>query len=388
MFNTESLVVLAAIVGGWLVIYYLKEKGILAGLEKRGFKIEPLGFMYRTKIFNDFIERIGEKYSRIWRILSLIGVIISIYAMLLGIYFFHVNIINYFTKPEVFSPLTPVIPGVTIGLRALPYFIVAVVTVFFSHELAHAFTAVSEGIPVKSSGVFFFIIFFGAFVELDDDIMEKAKLTSKIKVLSAGSAANFVIFYITLLLLTNLFIPYGVRISGTLEGYPAHGVLKDGDIIVSVNGTRVRSISEYMVVTANMKPGDVIELTVERNGKRLTILLKMVESPKNSSKGFIGVWMENYLILKGFSNLNHKIVFSLYEVTWWIMVLNASVAVFNMLPVFVFDGALILSEILKKVLKEGIAKTIQLALSTYFLAVILLNMLLTFMLPFPALRIP
>jgi hypothetical protein len=64
----------------------------------------------------------------------------------------------------------------------------------------------------------------------------------------------------------------GVLVGGVTEGGPADKAgLKAGDVITEVAGKPVRSVEVYTAVMASFKPGDKVELTITRDGKKMTL---------------------------------------------------------------------------------------------------------------------
>jgi len=61
---------------------------------------------------------------------------------------------------------------------------------------------------------------------------------------------------------------------------PADGVLRSGDVIVSLNGNPVRQIPDFVCGMTGAKAGDKISLTVLRGGRRLDRSLKLALRPK------------------------------------------------------------------------------------------------------------
>lgn len=67
----------------------------------------------------------------------------------------------------------------------------------------------------------------------------------------------------------------GMRIEGVTGGGAADkGGLKEGDVIVEISGVPVRSVNGYMSSLVGKKPGDTLEVTVLRGGKKT--MLKVV----------------------------------------------------------------------------------------------------------------
>lgn len=74
------------------------------------------------------------------------------------------------------------------------------------------------------------------------------------------------------------------RVSGAVISTPpepgtpaAEAGLEMGDVIVSINGEEVRTVSELQAKVARMRPGDVVEVGVIRYGSRLTRRVKLGE---------------------------------------------------------------------------------------------------------------
>lgn len=66
--------------------------------------------------------------------------------------------------------------------------------------------------------------------------------------------------------------PQGLRITGVREGTPAEkGGLKADDIITKFGSTTVKNIYDLTAAMASSNPGDVVAITVLRNGKPLTV---------------------------------------------------------------------------------------------------------------------
>ncbi|RLE80897.1 MAG: hypothetical protein DRJ51_04910 [Thermoprotei archaeon] len=353
-------------------------------MSERKVSFEYGALILRTRRLITLIEKLGKKYAKVWKVLSTVSIAISFFLLFFGIYAIHLNLIKYFTKPVEFSPVMPLIPGLTFGLDAIPFFIIAVAVVMFSHELAHALVAVSEGIPIKYIGLFFFLFLFGAFIEPDEAELKKAKLLTKLRVFSAGSASNFMVYVITILALTMLFKPYGIFVEGTLEGYPAHGLLKRGDIILALNGTEVTSVTEFSRIMAKAAPGSLLKILILRERELVEFQIKLASSPYNKSRGFLGIYLTQYFAISVAPRAPWIYSISLFRALQWILLLNISVAVLNMLPIMVLDGGLTLRSILQTKLKEKTVRRIEILLSSYLILILLANII--FSLKFPISR--
>lgn len=84
----------------------------------------------------------------------------------------------------------------------------------------------------------------------------------------------------------------GVRVETALEGYPAEGVLREGDVIRSVDGRSVADTCDVGDAIAAHEPGERIDFEVERNGNRTRETLRAATGP-SSSDPFVGIQMSN-----------------------------------------------------------------------------------------------
>ena len=79
----------------------------------------------------------------------------------------------------------------------------------------------------------------------------------------------------------------GVAIVSVTPGLGAYGVLEVGDIVTSVDGVAVLSTLEVKEVFSRFKPGDKVDITSYRNGKKydakMTLKTKaeMLEAEEN-----------------------------------------------------------------------------------------------------------
>ena len=139
----------------------------------------PVLAMFKTKKLNNFINKISRKAPRFWRTFWTIGIFVSFCFTIYALWFFTTNFIQLIFAPTITNVVTPLIPGVTISLPAFSYLILPLLFIMTTHELAHGISAEIDGLEVKSSGVLgaglFFLIGFGAFVEVDERELRSSK---------------------------------------------------------------------------------------------------------------------------------------------------------------------------------------------------------------------
>ena len=167
----------------------------------------PLLVMFKTKKLNNFIKRISRRAPKFWRVFWTIGIFISFSFTIFALYFFFTNFISLIVDPRIEQAIIPLIPGVTIDLPIFAYLILPLLFILTTHEFAHGIAAGVDGIDVKSTGVLgaglFYIIGFGAFVEVDERELNSNKFNrnTRLRIAAAGTYINGITAGIAFLLL-------------------------------------------------------------------------------------------------------------------------------------------------------------------------------------------
>jgi len=379
MMLSPELAVLLGIAVFWIVLYALSR---IVHLEEHGLDVKPFYFMYKSKALNRILDVWAKKRRKLWLVLSNISIAFGVGLMVFGIYFLVDNLLRFIYPIGVASPIFPVVPILTIRLYWLPYFFIAVVVVMLTHELAHGIIARLEEIPVLSTGVLAAVVFFGAFVEPDEKEFEKASVLSRLRMLAAGSSANFATALLALLLLSGLFAPpagiliYEVASDGPLarSGFP----VQRWDVIQAINGTDVSTYERFSNYMLGVGPNVTLTLTVLSANQRENITIVTVPSPTNSSRGLIGfdrglipVFNPSRLGLDQYSSVH------LSWILFWIYLLGLSVAIFNMFPLYPFDGERFLYYPIEKLVGKHKLQ-LRKMLNVVFLGLLAGNMILSF----------
>jgi membrane-associated protease RseP (regulator of RpoE activity) len=276
------------------------------------------------------------------------------------------------------------LPGLTISWESFPYLVLAISLVLATHELAHGIATRVDNVPLKSAGVFVAVVLFGGFVEPDEEGLEKASNQTKLRVYAAGSFTNAAIGLVVLLLFANFaatIAPFyttdyaGVQVSGLIPGYPAEVAgIRSGDVIVGVNGVPVRTVVDLQSAMSSISPGTQVTILTLRGS--FQIVTKA--DPKNSSRGIMGVSPIRDLITYSgrYSFLPDDLPYHLLRAEFWTSIVFISVAVINMMPLYMFDGDRFLETILKAL---GIPRTkeIRMFASSASLAILGLNFALS-----------
>jgi Lon-like protease len=81
----------------------------------------------------------------------------------------------------------------------------------------------------------------------------------------------------------------GALVEGVVPGRPADGKLEPGDVIVSLDGERVRGPAELRDAVGGHRPGDSVSIGVRRASRRLSLELGLDQDPRDPTRGVIGV---------------------------------------------------------------------------------------------------
>ncbi|MHA2352167.1 MAG: site-2 protease family protein, partial [Candidatus Thorarchaeota archaeon] len=220
-----------------IVVEKLGEKGIDAGF--------PFFIMWRTERLNAFLTRMGKKFPRVF---FNIGIVVGFGGMIFSFWMFGDNLIKFFIQPEAAGGVVPIIPGVTITGLPLVYMLIGLAVTLLTHEFAHGLAASKDDIAIKSSGLLAFLVLFGGFVEPDEEQFEnEATPQSRMRMLAAGSFANFAWGFVFLLILANFYPlmsigyypPSGAYVYDLQAGSPAAAALDIGDVIIGLNDTEI-----------------------------------------------------------------------------------------------------------------------------------------------------
>jgi membrane-associated protease RseP (regulator of RpoE activity) len=351
--------------------------------------------LVRTRRFQAMMDRLGS--NRISRPTGWVLLYAMPVAAGLGFFLFlsEFGILLSPKGPAVATYIRSLSPLANLGLPGInPYLPIvdgwiALVIAMIIHEGAHGIVARSLGLPVKSSGLLFFIIVpIGAFVDVDETAIKTSRPSYSGRVLAAGAGINLLVGMMCLLLLFGLVSTMGpavdgVAVTGTYPGYPAANAgIRSGDFIVAVNGIHYDDTSA-LEVAPWYQVGNNITVSIWRNGVISNYSVTLASLKYNNTqtgqisyKPFLGVQDIGYPALQGLVSsyvgsfttrpalylciptlpaCQSQVPFSdtmspfytsslgswlvpLSTLLYWVFFLNFNLAIFNALPIYPLDG--------------------------------------------------
>jgi membrane-associated protease RseP (regulator of RpoE activity) len=383
----------------------------------------------RTKIFGGVFDRLGA--LRASRLISWVALVIVPIVAAIGLYMLCSSLFALLWTPgagETVSQWGPasylLLPGINPFLPIV-YGWLAIVCAIVVHEGAHGIIARNRGLRVKSSGLLFFLIIpIGAFVDVDEKQIAKAKAKDSLRVMAAGVGANIVVAVaciLAVLVIVNGLTPAmsGLFISEVEEGMPAEAAgLLPNDFFVSIDNTSFGSLEELRTFFRDKNSGDTVHVIVARGEKleeRFSTFVTLTES--EDDRAVMGVNVSDLMIeerltfyrtltleklslymvppslvpgLVPFSDLlipfyTHELgaQWHVYANTFfWLWFVNFYVAVFNALPIYPLDGGrmfdITLKSVLGRRLSEKTISRITFAVTATLIWILLLIVLIPF----------
>jgi len=358
----------------------------------------------RTQIFSGVFDRLGS--LRVSRLISWVALIIVPVVAGIGLFLLCSSLFRLLWTPvarEAASKLSPAVylmlPGIN-PLLPILYGWLAIFCAIVVHEGAHGIIARNRGLKVNSSGLLFFLVIpIGAFVDVDEEQIAKAKHKDSLRVMAAGVGANIVVAVaciLAVLVIVNGLTPVvsGLFVSEVVEGMPAEaaGLLPE-DFFVSIDNVSLGSLEELGTFFEDKNSGDTVHVIVARGEKleeRFSTSVTLTES-EDEDKAIMGVTVGDVMIderLTLYRTLNPETVviymfppaldqglvpfsdflapfythalgaqWQVYaNIFFWLWFVNVNVAAFNALPIYPLDGGRMFNITLKSVLGRRVSE--------------------------------
>ena len=362
-------------------------------LEKHGFTIKAYSLTYKNTQVQSMLSKMLTRTKRGIRVFADVSVIAGFLMMGFAFWFLLSNISNFFVEPTEFAELTVLIPGVTLtSASAILYFLLSIPIVLVIHEGAHGIVATLEKIKIKTGGFAIFIALFAGFVEPDEKEFDDARKISKLRVIGAGATSNVIFaFALGAILLTNpLFAlilpepflewfydaPDGVGIISIIEGSGAEKAgLQKNDVITGIDDIAIITPVDFQ--KADLKPGDTVTVTVQRDGQLLQLPVEIMPSPDDPDKGLVGIMRDSAFYKPVYNFIEWDPQVSMFLL--WLWMISFFIGIINMLPLPILDGGKFIYTIIEKKASERKINAIMFSIYGITFAIFGLNIALSYM---------
>ena len=362
-------------------------------LEKHGFKITAYSLTYKNTQVQTALSKMLTRTKRGIRVFADVSVVAGFLMMGFAFWFLLNNLSNFFVEPTEFAELTVLIPGVTLtSVSAITYFLLSIPIVLVIHEGAHGIVATLEKIKIKTGGFAIFIALFAGFVEPDEKEFDDARKISKLRVIGAGATSNVIFaFALGAILLTNpLFAlilpepflewfydaPDGVGIISIIEGSGAEKAgLQKNDVITGIDDIAIITPVDFQ--KADLKPGDTVTVTVQRDGQLLQLPVEIMPSPDDPDKGLVGIMRDSAFYKPVYNFIEWDPQVSMFLL--WLWMISFFIGIINMLPLPILDGGKFIYTIIEKKASERKINAIMFSIYGITFAIFGLNIALSYM---------
>jgi len=387
-FLTDNAIIYVLI--AWVVILIAAKS---LKLEKHGFELKAYSITYKNTQVQSVLSKILTRTRRGIRVFADVSVVAGFLMMGFAFWFLLNNLSNFFVEPTEFAELTVLIPGVTLTSGpAIAYFLLSIPIVLIIHEGAHGIVASLEKIKIKTGGFAVFIALFAGFVEPDEEEFDKAKKISKLRVIGAGATSNVIFaFALGALLLTNPIFalvlpeplvewfydaPDGVLVISIIPDSGAEKAgLQSGDLITAINGVIIITPLDFQKI--DLKPGETVTVTVQRNEQQLQLPVEIMPSPDDPDRGLVGIMRDNALSYKPVYNfIEWDPQVSMFLL--WLWMISFFIGIINMLPLPILDGGKFIYTIIEKKASEQKIKVIMWAIYAFTFVLFGLNIALSY----------
>ena len=238
--------------------------GIVAALifwDRKNFEFQYVLIIRRWKHGTEIIDKFISKRKKILSKLGEVSVVLGFVGGLVGL-----AILLYFSihLQRAFGLALPTVgnfqyPGPVVSIPFW-YWFIGIFIIVATHESMHAVYARMERIPLKSYGLFLFLLLpIGAFVDPDTDKIKRLPTLPKLKIFSAGGFINMVTALLVIflsavssLVVNHLTQSEGVNFKSTIPGTAAANADLSGTI-TAVNGHQIKSLDDLAAVFEKIK---------------------------------------------------------------------------------------------------------------------------------------
>ncbi|XP_060949655.1 membrane-bound transcription factor site-2 protease [Limanda limanda] len=262
---------LVVVMGVWCVVYLtdtlLRSSSTHriryeSWLASRGLMLSPFHVRWQTTMFNRlfaYCARINPRALHLWfnsgLVFGIVAMVGSVGLLVKTLQQTLAQMTSDNPRMESQQALQVVVPGVNLPTNQLGYFFSALLLSGVIHELGHAVASLREQVRVNGFGMFVFVLYPGAFVDLFTTHLNLVSPTQQLRIFCAGVWHNFVLCVVALaflFLLPIVLLPMystggGALVIEVVQGSAADGPrgLSVGDIVTGLEDCPVGGVEDW-----------------------------------------------------------------------------------------------------------------------------------------------
>ncbi|KAF7721831.1 hypothetical protein EC973_004094 [Apophysomyces ossiformis] len=242
-------------------------------IEQDQWHIKLFHVRYTTQRCNQLFNKMTKAAPRFWQIWFTLGALAAVFIMVAGVIVISMAAlkilasIRHILNPPISHQrvkrsmdeeddqvFLPMIPGVTLPMSHLGYYLMALLICGVFHEAGHAIASFSERVPIQSSGVFMYYLYPGAFVNIPDQQLQMLSPFKQLKIVCAGVWHNLILYLITMMFLSgglqavlllcgwqSLQASGGVSVVNVRDGSPLAVHLPTSTVIYQLDDVRLEN---------------------------------------------------------------------------------------------------------------------------------------------------
>ncbi len=263
-FISQGLLIALLLIGAFLVVFGILDKvGIL---EKYNMELAGPLLMWKTERGKDFIENISKKV-KFWENYGNFAIFVLLICMVLILFLVVWSAYLASDIPREAAPSPRLIIGIPGVNPLIPvwYGILGLAVAIIVHEFSHGILARVADIKVKTLGLVFLVVPVGAFVEPDEEEMEKLPKLKRDRIYAVGPTSNIILALVCALLFSSLFMASvvprqdGVIVHGLVMDSPADMAgIERAELIIEIDERRIRSLED--IDSIGIEPGREVEV--------------------------------------------------------------------------------------------------------------------------------
>jgi membrane-associated protease RseP (regulator of RpoE activity) len=170
--------------------------------------------------------------------------------------------------------------------------------------------------------------------------------------------------------------PDGVSIISIIEGSGAEKAgLQKNDVITGIDGIPIITPVDFQ--KADLKPGDVVTVTVQRDGQLLQLPVEIMPSPDDPDKGLVGIMRDSTFYKPVYNFIEWDPQVSMFLL--WLWMISFFIGIINMLPLPILDGGKFIYTIIEKKASERKINAIMFSIYGITFVIFGLNIALSYM---------